>query len=117
MAAARIFRDLIWTNHALDRLEQRKLPQEIAWTAFRYPDEVLKGKQAGSYEYRKRYQNSLITLIATQNERREWVVLSVWIDPPLPGTADAKKQKYWQEYKRAGFWGKWWVMLKQTLGI
>lgn len=115
--SSRVFHNLIWTNHALDRLEERKLSQSIAWTAFRYPDKVLKGRLPGSFEYQKRYQSSLITLIAKKNDQGEWVVLSVWIDPPLAGTWDAKKKAYWKEYQRAGFFGKWWVIIKQALHL
>lgn len=114
---SRVYHNLIWTNHALQRLEERKLSQEIAWTAFRYPDKVMKGRLSGSYEYQKRYQHSLITLIAKQNDRSQWVVLSAWIDPPLQGTWDAKKKAYWKEYQRAGFFGKWWVVFKQALHL
>lgn len=108
---------VIWTNHALERLHQRKLPQHIAFLAFQAPDEREAGKQQGTTELRKRYKNSTITLIIKPNERREWLVLSAWIDPPLPGTIDHKKKEAWKAYKKAGFWGKLWYMLQKQLGL
>jgi hypothetical protein len=117
MSGARIYGDVIWTNHALERLGQRGLTQHLAWQAFRYADKSLPGKNAGTTEYQKRVGKSLITVIATQNEKREWLILSCWIDPPLPGSIDIKNNKYWQAYKKAGFWGKFWITIKKQLGI
>jgi hypothetical protein len=115
--SSRTYGNLIWTNHALERLEQRRFSQELAWSAFRYPDNVLKGKLPGSYEYQKRYQQSLITLIAKQNDKHEWIVLSCWIDPPLAQTQDAKKRHLWQQYRQASWWGKWWITIRRSLGF
>lgn len=108
---------VIWTNHALDRLHQRKLPQHLAFTAFSSPDARHRGKQPGTTELQKQYQNSTITLIVKQNERREWIILSAWIDPPLPGTLDHKKKEAWKKSRKAGFWGRLWYELKKQLGI
>jgi hypothetical protein len=117
MATDRNYGGVIWTNHALDRLSQRNLPQNLAYQAFRNPDESSPGKNPGSVEYRKRYHNSLITIIATQNERREWIILSTWIDPPLPGSIDILKKKQWQEYKNASGLKKFLILLRRQLGF
>jgi hypothetical protein len=114
---SRNYGGLIWTNHALDRLEARKLPQDIAWSAFKYPDKVISGKVPGSREYQKHFRGSLITLIAKPGDRGESIVLSCWIDPPLPGTMDERKQKDWKEYKKASWLKKWWLVIKRSLGI
>lgn len=114
---SRTYGNLIWTNHALERLEMRRLPQEIAWSAFKYPDKVVDGKVPGSREYQKKYRGSLITLIAKPNERREQIVLSCWIDPPLPGTQDARKKDEWRRYQKASWWMKWLLTFKRQLGF
>lgn len=108
---------VIWTNHALERLHQRKLPQHIAFLAFSNPDTRTTGKQHGTIELQKAYKNSTITLIVKQNERKEWLVLSAWIDPPIYGTIDYKKKQSWKKYKKAGFWGKFWYHFKKQLGF
>lgn len=114
--SSRTYGGLIWTNHALNRLEVRRLSQDIAWSAYRYPDNVKKGKEPGTLEYTKRFRGSLITIIVKQNERAQWLVLSCWIDPPLPGTMD-EKQNEWRAYKKASWWGKWWLVLRRSLGL
>jgi hypothetical protein len=117
MSVTKTFGNIIWTNHALERLDQRGLSQDLAYQTFKYPDKYEKGKQSGTWEYRKRFGKSLVTVIATQNEKKEWIVLSNWIDPPLPGSIDIKKQEYWKKYKQAGFWGKFWLILKKQIGL
>ena len=108
---------LIWTNHALSRLDERGLSQNLAWQTFQKPDEQLRGKNPGTTEFRKKIEQSLITLIAKPNEKGEWVVLSCWIDPPLYGTKDYHKKQAYLKYKKAGFWGKVWYTLKSQLGL
>lgn len=108
---------LIWTNHALERLKERGLSQETAWETFRRPDHSFAGKQSGTTEYRKRFGASLVTLIAKPNEKKEWVILSCWVDPPLPGSIDLKKQQDYRNYKKASFWGKLWLVFKKQMGL
>jgi hypothetical protein len=95
----------------------RGVKQTMALQTFQSPDQTFQGKNPGTIEYEKKFGSSTLTLIAKQNEQKEWIILSGWIDPPLPGTADAKKKEAWKKYKKAGFWGKVWYQLKQQLGL
>ncbi len=108
---------IIWTHHALERLGQRGLSKDMALQAFKAPDSKSNGKQSGTYEFRKKFGISTVTLIAKQNEKKEWVVFSCWIDPPNAGTRDWKEKQYYNAYKRAGVWGKLWIIFKRQLGV
>lgn len=108
---------LIWTNHALERLGQRGLTQEMAWQSFKNPDRSFSGKKIGTIEYQKRFNHSQVTIIAKKNEKNEWLILSCWIDPPLPGSIDAKKKEEYRKYQKAGFWGKFFLTCKKQLGF
>lgn len=108
---------LIWTNHALSRLTDRGLSQEKAWEAFNNPDSSQKGKTSGSIEFRKKIEHSHVTLIAKQNERREWIVISAWVDPPFPGSKDAREKASNKKYQKASFWGKFFHIVKKQLGF
>ncbi len=108
---------VIWTNHALERLGQRGLTQELALQAFKNPTEIITGKNPGTQEFQKKIQESLITVIAKKNEKKEWVVLSCWIDPPLPGSIDIKKKEAYKKYRKSSFWGKLFITLKNQLGF
>lgn len=113
----RQFAGAIWTNHALERLNQRGLTQQMASQAFSQPDSSFPGKQAGSIEYRKRFDKSWVTVIAKKNEKGEWLILSCWIDPPLPGTEDEKKLIAYRNFQKAGFWKKLWITFLRQLGL
>lgn len=83
------------------RLQERKIPQEWAWRAFAFPDKTINGQSNGSIEFLKKHEGVTITLIAKKNDRKEWIILSAWVDPPLPGSTDIqKKREYWKERKQ-----------------
>lgn len=108
---------LIWTNHALERLSQRGLPQDLAWQAYRYPDDIQKDTYRNSTTYLKKHEKYLISLIIKENEKKELIVVSAWIDPPMIGTEDHKKKERYKQYKKASFLGKVWHVVKSQLGM
>lgn len=111
------YKGAIWTNHALLRLSERGLTQEIAGNAFNHPDKSMPGTESGTMRYQKRFGISLVTVVAKQNEKSEWIVLSCWADPPLPGSNDERRQKEYQRYKKATFWKKIWITALRQLGL
>ncbi len=111
------FGGAIWTNHALNRLDERGLTQDIASRAFNHPDRTLDGRESGTKQYQKRFDKSMVTIVAKQNEKSEWIILSCWVDPPLPRSNDDKKRKNYQNYQKSTFWGKIWITVKNQLGL
>ncbi|HUC94449.1 MAG TPA: DUF4258 domain-containing protein [Candidatus Saccharimonadales bacterium] len=77
----RNFGGVIWTNHALDRLGERGIKQGDAWATWRNPQESRKGSISGSWVYHRNYGGTQIEVVAKQNERKEWLILSVWSRP------------------------------------
>lgn len=75
------FGGVIWTNHALDRLRERGIKQGDAWATWRNPEQSRKGSSPGSWVYYKNYGNTQIEVVAKQNEKKEWLILSVWSRP------------------------------------
>lgn len=108
---------VIWTNHALERQGQRGLSQDLAWQTFKYADKTLVGKNPGTTEYQKSFGNSLVTVIAKQNTQGEWLVLSNWIDPPLLGTEDYKKQQEYKKYRKSTGFMRILLIIKRQLGM
>ncbi len=108
------YKETIWTNHALARLTNRKLPQNLAYKAFQHPDETFKNSD-GSFEYRKRFGLHLVTVIAKQNERKQWVIISCWIDPPMKGTEDHIKRSRYYEYKNASWLKRLWIDFRKNV--
>lgn len=111
-----LYGGIIWTNHALERLLQRGIIQENALKTFRIPDKSFPGKVEGSYEYVKRFGEKQVTLIGRQNENKQWIIVSAWVDPPLLGSEDDKKQKEYKAYKKASGWKKLLLLVKRQLG-
>lgn len=78
------FGGVIWTNHALQKLKERGIKQGDAWATWRNPQQSRKG-QSGSWVYYRTCGNQKIEVVAKQNEKKEWIVLSVW-SRPIYGT-------------------------------
>lgn len=74
----RNFGGVIWTNHALKRLKERNISQGDAWATFRRPEQSKYAKSKGAWVYYKTYGNQKIEVVAKQNEKKEWIILSVW---------------------------------------
>lgn len=108
---------VIWTKHALSRLNDRGLTKSLAWETYRSPDEKREGKEKGTTEFIRRVDSSIVTVIGKQNEKKEWVIISCWIDPPLAGSIDIQKREEWKIYKKAGFFGKFFYTFKRQLGL
>lgn len=105
----------IFTNHALDRLDDRKIPQKLVLLAFNHPDHSRQLDSHGTMEYSKSINNHLVSVVAKKNNAGEWIIISCWAEPPFAGSSDiAKKQRY-QAYLRAGFFGKLWFHVKRQL--
>lgn len=75
------FGGVIWTNHALDRLRDRGIKQGDAWATWRNSQESRKGTVPGSWIYYRNWSGTQIEVVAKQNEKKEWIILSVWSRP------------------------------------
>lgn len=108
---------LIFTKHALERINERGMTKDIILQAFSSPDSKINGKKPDTTEFVKKIGNATVTLITKQNEAKEWILLSAWIDPPTPGTKDYKDKMRYYEYQKAGFWRKIWLTALTQLGL
>lgn len=109
--------DLIFTLHAQKKMAERGIKIADAYETFKHPTKSGKGKYKGTIEFEREFDNFKISLAATQNLHNEWVVKSVWRNPPLPGNADSKQKETWKKMNKTGFWGKIYLTIKQQLGI
>lgn len=87
---------VVWTNHALQRLRQRRISQGEALSALKHADSSRYAATKKAYVYYKRYGNEKIEVVAKQNERREWVVLSVWSRPIWGRKREGILRKLWR---------------------
>jgi len=101
------FGGVIWTNHALDRMNARKISQSDAWATWRNPQKSRKAHLPGAWVYYRTYGSETIEVVAKQNEKKEWLILSVWSRPK--GEVRFSKN----ETAKTPFWK---LVLKQILG-
>lgn len=88
----RNFGGVIWTNHALERLKERGIKQGDAWVTFQNPDQSRRGQKG--WVFYKTWGNEKIEVVASQNEKKKWVILSVWSRPVYKGKfAHVERQK------------------------
>ncbi len=106
---------IVFTNHARARLKERELSESWVFQTIQSPTQRRGGKNRGSHEFVRRFGSNTVTVVATQNTSHEWVVISAWIDPPVPGTNDWKKKQRYRTYRRAGFWQKVRMLLAKYL--
>ena len=105
----------IWTNHLRDRLKERKIPESYLNRTLSNPDRTIHNE--GKIELQKHFEERTVSAIVKENEKGEKIVVSCWINPPFPGTKDAKhKSRYWQKQK-ASFWKKMWLTVLDQLGL
>lgn len=91
----RDFGGVIWTNHALDRLEERNISQGDAWAAFNRPDQSRRGTKPGSWVYYRVFDTKRMEVVAKKNEQGEWLILSVWERPLLRNEFANTKKQHW----------------------
>lgn len=92
------FGGVIWTNHALQRLHEREIKQSDAWATFRNPDQSRPTKKRGNWVYYRTYGNQKVEVVASQNEKKEWVILSVWSRPVYQRTRAVKLPSWWDNF-------------------
>ena len=69
---------VIWTNHALLRMEERKVKQGDAWATWKNPSNSKYDPKKGAWVYRRVYGNEEIEVVAKKNEKNQWLIISVW---------------------------------------
>jgi len=84
------FGGVIWTNHSLERLKERGIDQSDAYATFSRPQESRYAKTKGAWVFYRDYGNQRIEVVASQNGKKEWVVMSVWSKYPY----GQKSKKY-----------------------
>lgn len=106
---------IIFTTHAKQRMKDRKLSvSQISNTIQHSQSKQYANNQ---YTFVRKEGTQRITVVAHVNQSKEFVVRSCWIDPPNKGTTDNKHRQYWTAYKKASFWGKFFLVLKKQLGF
>ena len=95
----RIFNGVVFTNHALERLEERGIKQGDAWATLNNPGSSRRAQRKGSWVFYRSYGNRMVEVVASKNDRGEWVVLSVWdkLIPDWKKTRGSMNDPIWKK--------------------
>lgn len=74
----RRYKELIFTNHAIERAHQRNVALSAAWATWRHPDSSEYAETKGAWIKKRSWRDRTIEVVVKQNERKEWIVISVW---------------------------------------
>jgi hypothetical protein len=77
----RNFGGVIWTNHALERLKGRGISQGDAWATWKNPEQSRFAKSQGAWVFYRTYGTLKIEVVAKEEEKGKWIILSVWSKP------------------------------------
>jgi cytidylate kinase len=72
------YKGIILTNHALERMRERSVTQEMVFVTLTKPDRSRYADAKQKFIYNKTFGRDMVEVVASQNERKEWVVVSVW---------------------------------------
>src|SRR3989304_4172876 len=73
----RVHKNLVFSKHALERLNDRVLTQDAIEQTIANPDKTYPKK--GNTKFIRTVNNRLIHVIATPIENHQWLVISAWV--------------------------------------
>ena len=110
------YKNLIWTNHAIQRLSDRRIPQHVINDTITNYD-FVSPRDDGASEYRKRFDNQTMFAIVKTNEYGEGIIVSCWVNPPNQGTQDFKKRARYLKKQTASPFKKLWLTFLDQIGL
>lgn len=75
------FGGVAWTNHALERLRERGISQSEAFVTFNNPTNSRYASTKNAWVFYRNFPKYQIEVVASQNAKKEWVIMSVWSKP------------------------------------
>lgn len=108
--------NFIWTNHARDRLRDRKILLKFINQTLIHPDKIVQ-KNDRTIVYQKYIDGKTFAALIKKNNSDEKIIVSCWVNPPFPGTKDYKKRQRYFEKQKASPWKKLWLTLLDHLGL
>ncbi len=107
---------LIWTNHAKKRLSERKIEKYLIEATFRQPDKISDSNSHTRIQFIKKIHDRTITLI-THKEKNGYVIVSLWAEPPFPGSIDITRKKRYLYYQKSRGIKKIILWILKTIGL
>jgi len=103
--------NLVFTKHALERMERRSISQEMIRRALSNPDITVPGhnpKKQNQVKFIKTIDSRRLHVVATLLPEKKWLIVSSWVK----GEED-KAPLMWQILSfpfKITFWILWWLL-------
>ncbi len=68
--------DIVWTNHLEERLLQRGITKNQAFSAIRHPSKSEK-ISSNKFKFHKSFSDKKVTIVAVLKDK-QWIILTVW---------------------------------------
>ena len=107
---------IIWTNHSKKRLNDRKISQKQITETLKSPDSKINNPD-GSIELAREYGKQKVHVVIKENEKKELIILSCWINPPNYNSVDFKKKQHYKKMDKSSNLKKFWYTLLNQIGI
>lgn len=82
------YQNIVFTNHALERLKLRSISQEQVWQVISHPDKKFPSNKLQQIKFTRIINNRHIQLVAKYlPNQKKWLIVSVWVrgeDDPTP---------------------------------
>lgn len=82
------YQNLIFTNHALDRIKLRTISQDQVQQVLSQPDKTFSNDKPDQIKFIRSLNNRTIHVVAKKlPDQKKWLILSVWVrgeDDPIP---------------------------------
>lgn len=92
--------NIIWTTHAFERNKQRQITEKWIEATVNHPDN-FSVIERGKTKSNKNFGKHTVSVITTKADSGKYLILSAWVNPPIIGTSDYKKKKYYKDSKKA----------------
>ena len=72
--------EFIFTKHALQRLNERSISQNMAEMVLRQSDKTEPGKKPGTVKFIRRIHDRNVQLVGTYlDDQKKWLIVSAWV--------------------------------------
>jgi hypothetical protein len=82
------YKNLVFTNHALERLKLRSVSRDQAWQVISNPDKKFPSNKLQQVKFTRFINDRNIQLVAKHlPDQNKWLIVSVWVrgeDDPVP---------------------------------
>lgn len=92
--------NIIWTNHARERNQQRQITEDWIETTVNRPDNYSE-VEGGRIKSQKSFGQYTVTVITTKADSGKYLILSSWVNPPISGTMDHKNKSFQKNMKKS----------------